>query len=258
MIEGGTRLTRFMNTQASALDILLSNLDPVKQAPDAAVWKVSLQRGNLTHNAYGRWLYSDLVSRIEELWLRKECLEFDLAQINATEDVELHTILEGQLHDVMRTLHKFATQLAEFGPRPEGMRCLQGDVATHVKLNYGRQMYAALLSSLKNAWSLKRSLESDIVKAVKRAPRSRRQQLRASFEDELQKAMPNLHNCAKQLIEFGLPPDDMSGPDGDLAAYIERKPWLEDSEGLEMVIPGLEDTESPFSAIVSRVRDFFW
>ncbi|PPR03137.1 hypothetical protein CVT24_008492 [Panaeolus cyanescens] len=101
---------------------------------------------------------------------------------------------------------------------------LQGDLAAYFIHKYGqRQLYAAVLGPLENQWLIKLLLEHDL-----RTPfANNNPDFKAELEGYLRQTLHQLPNLAKQLVEFGPPPDGVSGPQGDLAAYIKSQPWLE-------------------------------
>ncbi|PPQ79290.1 hypothetical protein CVT24_007253 [Panaeolus cyanescens] len=235
MIEGGAILTTFTNTQKSALGILNTCVRCSGKAKWAAASSLDLHKSIFRITPYGQQLYMNLLGRIEDVWLRKQTLESDLMATNATQDATLNTLLRGQLQETHLILDKFATQLAEFGSAPDGMPRLQGDLAAYFSLKYEQQQqYATLLVPLEDNWRRKHFLETDIVWATDAGDT----EVVAYHEDQLQQTMSKLPNLARQLVEFGPPPEGISGPQDDLAAYIERKPWLEDlqSTSLELVI----------------------
>ncbi|PPR03133.1 hypothetical protein CVT24_008486 [Panaeolus cyanescens] len=228
MIEGGTGLTTFANTQKSALNIIDSCVELSNTAEYNVVNSISLGRDELRVTPYGRQLYSDLLGRIEEAWVRKSSLESDLAQTDSDLDPDLNALLKSQLQETIHILDKFGLQLAEFGRAPDGVQGLHrdSDSAKYMKQMYGRQLYANLLGPLEGEWKTKLYLEEELMDTrINSNPNHK-----AYFEDVLCYARRRLPNLAKQFAEFGPPPDGVSGPQGDLAAYVESQPWLEESQ----------------------------
>ncbi|PPR03135.1 hypothetical protein CVT24_008488 [Panaeolus cyanescens] len=133
MIAKGTCLTKFANTQKSALDILTSSLEHYHKAFWCALLDDDMDHDDLRQEAHGRHLYADLISRIETTWIKRNSVELDLAQTSATQDPELKFILADQLQETTRILHKFARQLYDIGPTPDGIPGLRDDVASYVK-----------------------------------------------------------------------------------------------------------------------------
>ncbi|PPQ76679.1 hypothetical protein CVT24_012256 [Panaeolus cyanescens] len=276
MIKGGAGLTTFTNTQESAITILDTSVKHSNNTQyNATNSSVHLGKSQLHITPYGLQLYSDLLGRIEEAWVRKSSLEFDLAQTDSAQDSELNALLQNQLHETIRILDKFALQLAEFGLAPDRMPALQENVAAYFMDKYGqRQLYAAVLGPLEQLWQERLLRERELRSIwINNDP-----DYKAIVEDYLQQVIQQLPNLAKQLVEFGPPPDGVSGPQGDLAAYVESQPWLESpqntvSESESVIAPQRATsaeapafTGGPSSATVtsslsgskrSRVRHFF-
>ncbi|PPQ76686.1 hypothetical protein CVT24_012252 [Panaeolus cyanescens] len=223
MVEGGSGLTIFANTQQSAITILDTCVKHSSKSKYNATNSIQLGRSQLCITPYGRRLYSDLLGRIEGAWVRKGTLESDLAQTDSAQNPELNALLQNQLQETIRILDKFALQLAKFGLAPNGMPALQEDVAAYFMHKYGqRQLYAAVLGPLEDQWQKKLSWEQALnAKLAYKHP-----EYRAKAENCLRQAIQQLPDLAKKLAEFGPPPDGVSGPQGDLAAYVERRPWL--------------------------------
>ncbi|PPR00929.1 hypothetical protein CVT24_000249 [Panaeolus cyanescens] len=229
MIEGGTGLTAFTNKQKSALSILHSCVKHSGNAEWSAAMTTFLSKNTLRLTPHGQELYSNLLGRIEEAWRRKHSLELELADAATcvTQAPELIAVLEGELQETIQILDKFALQLAEFGTAPDGVPSLQDDLAEYVMQKYGRQQkYAAALVPLEDWWEKMRWMED----LLEETHASTDPKWKAEIEDGLQEAMHELSKLAKRLVDLGQPPDGMSGPQGELAAYIEREPWLENSQ----------------------------
>ncbi|PPQ86371.1 hypothetical protein CVT24_004667 [Panaeolus cyanescens] len=241
MIKGGAGLTTFTNTQESAITILDTSVKHSNNTQYNATNSVHLGKSQLHITPYGLQLYSDLLGRIEEAWVRKSSLEFDLAQTDSAQDPELNTLLQNQLHETIRILDKFALQLAEFGLAPDRMPALQENVAAYFMDKYGqRQLYAAVLGPLEELWQERLLRERELRRIwINDDP-----DYKAEVEDYLQKALHRLPNLAKRLAEFGPPPDGVSGPQGDLAAYVESQPWLQSSQ----------DTDSESESVIAPQR----
>ncbi|PPR07627.1 hypothetical protein CVT24_004182 [Panaeolus cyanescens] len=244
MIEGGSGLTTFTNTQESASTILDSCVKHSNKTEYTAINSVRLGRSTLCITPFGRQLYSDLLGRIEEAWVRKTSL---VSELDSAQDPELNTLLQNQLKETSRILDKFALQLAEFGSAPEGMPAMQEDAAAYFRDKYGQQQlyYAAVLGPLEDGWEEKLIWEAELGKqSVIVDP-----DYTAKVEDWLSQATHQLPNLAKKLAEFGPPPDGVSGPQGDLAAYVESKPWL--------LVKSLHDTDSESPQPTSLAPDTF-
>ncbi|PPR03134.1 hypothetical protein CVT24_008487 [Panaeolus cyanescens] len=230
MIEGGSGLTAFTNTQESAVTILDSCIKHANKTEYNATNSIDLGRSQLWITPYGQQLYSDLLGRIEQAWVKKCCLESDLAPTDSALDPELSALLQRQLREIIHTLDKFALQLADFGLAPEGMRGLRGDLADYFIRKYGqRQLYAAVLGPLEEEWQGKLFREQELRgRWINDDP-----DYKTMIEDELRQATCRLPNLAKHLVEFGPPPDGVSRPQGDLAAYINSTPWLESPQDVD-------------------------
>ncbi|PPQ72649.1 hypothetical protein CVT24_012650 [Panaeolus cyanescens] len=161
---------------------------------------------------------------MEEGWTRKNILEADLAQANTSQELELSSVLESQLQETTHVLDRFATQLAEFGSAPDGIPGLQGDLATYFTGKYGqKQQYIALLQAFEHGWTTR-----DQMHACLGWPQAREDpEWKAAVEDTLQQTINKLPVLAKELVDFGPPPDGVSGPQDDMNAYIETRPWLD-------------------------------
>ncbi|PPR07624.1 hypothetical protein CVT24_004183 [Panaeolus cyanescens] len=227
MIEGGTGLTTFTNTQESTVAILDTCVKHSNKTKYCAMGTVHLGRSQLCITPYGRQLYSDLLARIEEAWVRKSSLKFDLAQTDSAQDPELNALLQNRLQETIRILDRFALQLAEFGSAPDGMPALPEKLAAYFIHKYGqRQQYAAVLGPLEDQWKEKLTWEEVLTRTwIDNDPA-----YKADAKDALHRAIRQLPNLAKQLVEFGPPPDGVSGPQGNLAAYVESQPWLQSSQ----------------------------
>ncbi|PPR04609.1 hypothetical protein CVT24_011737, partial [Panaeolus cyanescens] len=219
MIEGGSGLTTFANTQMSALNILESCVKQSNTTDRKAATSISLGRNDLRVTPFGQQLYLDLLRRIEQAWARKGSLESDLTQTDIAQDPKVQTLLEGQLQETVHDLDTFALQLVEFGSAPDGTRGLPGDLAEYVMHKYGQQQqYAALLERLEYEWQREQAFRTT---GINDDPN-----YKTRVKGYLRRASRQLPNLAKQLVEFGPPPDGVSGPQGDLADYVESKPWL--------------------------------
>ncbi|PPR04262.1 hypothetical protein CVT24_013367 [Panaeolus cyanescens] len=131
MIAKGTGLTKFMNTQKSALDILEAGREHWGRAVGNAYWQ-QRQDMALGSTEYGRYMYLDLLGRIEVAWQRKMDLQRDITQASRVPDPELKAILGERLFETNRSLQKFATQLRAFGAPPDGMPPIQRDLAEYI------------------------------------------------------------------------------------------------------------------------------
>ncbi|PPQ73645.1 hypothetical protein CVT24_007631 [Panaeolus cyanescens] len=120
MIANGAGIAKFMNTQSSSLHILDSSRVSWGNANGNA-YSTYRNVQPLGKMSYGRFIYTDLLERIEAALQLKQILEFDLKQAKTFGDRTLAYILEGRLQTVERVLGNFVLQLQKFGEPPEGM-----------------------------------------------------------------------------------------------------------------------------------------
>ncbi|PPR02098.1 hypothetical protein CVT24_011232 [Panaeolus cyanescens] len=240
MIEGGSGLTTFTNTRESAVAILDTCDKHSNKSDYVAASADHLGKSWLRVTPYGRKLYSDLLRRIEEVWVWKGTLKFDLAQTDSARDPELNALLTSQLEETIRILDKFAFQLAEFGVPPVKMPALQEDVEAYVTEKYKqRKLYATVCRPLEDYWELKLLCEDKLRKPFIA-------HYRADVERRLSQATQQLPNLAKKLADFGPPPYGVSGPRADLAAYVDSKPWLR--------VESFQDTDSESESVIAPQR----
>ncbi|PPQ72648.1 hypothetical protein CVT24_012648 [Panaeolus cyanescens] len=216
-VDTVTNVTMFTNTQKSALDILNScvNHFNLNGARWYAVDSINILKKTLRFTPYGQQLYSDLLGRIENAWLKKSSLELHL---NDIQEPEMKTILEGQLQETTQTLDQFALQLAEFGSTPDGMRGLQGDLAAYFIRKYRIQLYTSLFATEIYLSQEKQGLENAMTQPWVTLHPNRK----AQTEGQLEQITRNLNITQKQLAELRRRPRHViSNPQGEATASIE-------------------------------------
>ncbi|PPQ87047.1 hypothetical protein CVT24_013060, partial [Panaeolus cyanescens] len=111
MISKGAAITRFMNTQLSAFEILEASRAHWGEASGNAYSPYRNKGVTLGRTVYGILLYADLLDRIEKAQKMKAMLELDLIQSKGHEEPELIQMTEASLQANERALSKFKEQL---------------------------------------------------------------------------------------------------------------------------------------------------
>ncbi|KAF9034286.1 hypothetical protein BJ165DRAFT_1598514 [Panaeolus papilionaceus] len=106
-IQGGSDLTKFMNTKASAFEIIYVNAFGDTELSTSA-------------SSTAPHLYQDLHQRIENALQVKRTIELELSQPEAQADMELSSILVKNHHENEETLNKFIGQFVHFVSPPAG------------------------------------------------------------------------------------------------------------------------------------------
>ncbi|PPQ76458.1 hypothetical protein CVT24_013352 [Panaeolus cyanescens] len=119
MIEKGATITKFKNTQESALAILDASMDHW-----SSVWSISYnierlkgQHVALKKTGHGAFLYADLISRIEAAWQRQVTLQSDLQA--SLDDGSLTSLFQKEQKQIKYLFEKYEQQLELLESPPE-------------------------------------------------------------------------------------------------------------------------------------------
>ncbi|KAF9042488.1 hypothetical protein BJ165DRAFT_1487371 [Panaeolus papilionaceus] len=120
MVQHGSQITKFYNTQSSALEVIDISMQGPGSATETA-YGLRRDRLPIRDTDHGRCLYLDLVDRIQRARQRTRFLRLDLSQPETLADNDLVAILGSQLDEAEQMQVEFERQLVEFGPPPLGL-----------------------------------------------------------------------------------------------------------------------------------------
>ncbi|PPQ80930.1 hypothetical protein CVT24_013091 [Panaeolus cyanescens] len=197
----GSKITRFQNTQASALEIVRDAID-----------RVSFTVSSMPINRYERFvplLYNELLERITALKQDKARLLSEHFDLYTNPNVELQAVLDGLLEENNVLLSKFMAQISDFGEPPsefEGyhMKVLYQDLIDHVLEE--KQKVQKLTQSLATLKDLDHVDHPDADHILR-------------LEKELQEALQNKRACLSSLARYGDPPPGFEGVVGNLLPW---------------------------------------
>ncbi|PPR05566.1 hypothetical protein CVT24_003233 [Panaeolus cyanescens] len=129
MIKQGACITKFNNTQESALSVLDCALASWSICADYAYHVGILDYGELRETGCGPFLYEDLISRIETARQRQVTLQSDLKA--SLDDPALRSLFEKEQKYIEYLLEKYDEQLKWFKSLP-GPQALSSPSAVHV------------------------------------------------------------------------------------------------------------------------------
>ncbi|KAF9036359.1 hypothetical protein BJ165DRAFT_1533189 [Panaeolus papilionaceus] len=109
-IADGSRITRFYNTQESALQILDKVLRMPNKFSDLEYFSRPMDRLPYTTD-----LRDDLLSRIHSLRMQKDVLEKELGDLSITTREGLKPTLEAELEEIISLIARFQTQVPILG-----------------------------------------------------------------------------------------------------------------------------------------------
>ncbi|PPQ76457.1 hypothetical protein CVT24_013351 [Panaeolus cyanescens] len=117
MVEKGAGITKFMNTQESALDILDEVLDNWRKTYGVAYDIKQMESAPLKETGHGLFLYQDLISRIAMARQRQTAVQ--LEEEASADEPALKVLFQEEHKQLARLLEKYEQQLTLFVNPPE-------------------------------------------------------------------------------------------------------------------------------------------
>ncbi|KAF9042418.1 P-loop containing nucleoside triphosphate hydrolase protein [Panaeolus papilionaceus] len=189
LLQDRAQITKFHNTQKSALSILKVDLSIGEYAP------LTGSPLEATHPAAGL-LYQELLDCISNAQREKHSLRQDQIRLIVTPDPLLESVILPRIEDAHRKIERFRAQLEVLGTPPPGFELV------HEQLSY-----QDLIDQFHDAQQVQQAIRDALIQL--RSQPTFELGSGSTLQGQLMEAKKRVEVCAAKLVEFGIPPKGM-------------------------------------------------